>query len=307
MERARIARLRIPDAWRDVAIAANRAARLQAVGRDGAGRWQYLYLARHTEKRSRRKFDRLAAFARALPALRAAMRRDLARAGLPLERACAAAVLLLSAAALRAGSERYAGDRGTFGLATLRPDHVTARGAVVHLRYPGKRRILQHHELRSPRVAALVRELLEHPGPELFKYVDSRGRLRDLRHEHLNAYLQHVMGARFTARDFRTWHASLVCASELRLRALALGQSVARAPRREVRSALRAAMEATAHRLGNTLAVTRKSYVHPALVSAFREGRVVARSLSRPEVLTEQTPVGLHPVERALLRLLERA
>ena len=306
-DRARISGLRVPDGWRDVVIASDRSARLQAVGRDAAGRWQYLYLARHSERRSRRKFDRLLAFARALPALRATLRRDLARHGLRLERACAAAVLLLSAAALRAGSERNARAYGTFGLATLRPEHVSVRGAVVQLRYPGKRGVPQLHELRGARLAALVREQLALPGRELFKYRDARGRLRDLRHEHLNAYLQHAMGTRFTARDFRTWHAALVCAGELRAQALALGPRFADAPRAALRSALKSAMAATAHRLGNTLAVTRESYVHPGLVRAFREGRVVARTLPRSEALAERVPVGLHPAERALLRLLERA
>jgi len=305
--RARIAALRIPDGWRDVAISADPTAHLQAVGRDGAGRWQYLYLERHAERRSRRKFDRLLAFARALPALRAALRRDLARAGLPLERTCASAVLLLSAAAMRAGGEQYADASGTFGLTTLRPEHVSVRGSVVQLRYPGKRGVRQQHELRSARLAALVREHLALPGRELLKYRDHRGRVRDLGRKHLNTYLKHTMGARFTARDFRTWHATLVCAGQLRTQALSLRPRVADAPRAALRAALHSAMATTAQRLGNTLAVTRESYVHPALVRAFREGRVVERALPRPEVLTERIPAGLHPAERSLLRLLEQA
>ncbi len=314
--RERIAALRIPPAWRDVAIAPRAGAHLQAVGRDAAGRWQYLYAREHTARRSRRKYDRLVAFARALPALRAALRRDLAREGMPLERACAAAVLLLSVAALRPGSERYARENGSFGLATLRPRHVSVNGAVVRLAFRGKHGVPQEQVLRGARLARLLREMLRLPGRELFKYCDDRGAVRDVRAAHLNAYVKRAMGARFTAKDFRTWTATVYCAGLLSREACeaaellatgldgsARGRSLARL--RE--HAIRQAIALTADWLGNTSAVTRESYVHPAVLAAFREGRGVACALTRTEVLAERVPQGLHAAERAVVRVIAGA
>jgi DNA topoisomerase-1 len=306
-ERERIAGLRIPSGWREVVIASRPGARLQAVGQDAAGRWQYVYLARQAEKRARRKYDRLVAFARALPALRTALRRDLARSGMPFERVCAAAVLLLSVAALRPGSERYARENGTFGLATLRPEHVTIRGPIVRLVFRGKHGVTQRHTLRGDRLARLVRELLRLPGRELLKFQDAHGRVRDVRRAQLNDYLAHAMGARFTAKDFRTWCGTLMCAAELR-RLLPDPRKAApangRASRRARRAAIARAIVVTARRLGNTAVATRRSYVHPALLEACLAGRVVTQVLDRPEVLAEKLPRGLHPAERALLRII---
>lgn len=168
--RARLDALRIPPGWRDVVIAPDARARVQAVGRDAAGRWQYRYATAHLQRRARRKYDRLLDFARALPALRAAMRRDLAARGMPRERACAAALLLLTAAALRPGTDRYTRENGSFGLATLRPRHVTVRGATLRLAFRGKHGVRQQRVIRSARLARLVRELLRMRGRELFQW-----------------------------------------------------------------------------------------------------------------------------------------
>ncbi len=294
--RQRIERLRIPPAWRRVVIARAPAARVQAIGLDAAGRWQYRYLEAHAARRSRAKFERLVAFARALPALRARMRRDLARPGMPRERACATALLLLTAAALRPGSEVYARENDTYGIATLRPRHVTVRGDRVTLAFRGKHGVRQRHPLRSRRLARLVREMLALSGRELLKYRDARGRLRDLRRIHLNAYVKQAMGARFCARDFRTWTATLVCAAALRReshvpagqRARAIGRAIAE----------------TARVLGNTAAVVRESYVHPAVVEAYRRGRVVACAIDGPLGLVDRMPMRLHPAERAVVRVI---
>lgn len=313
-ERRRIARLRVPPAWRKVAIAPRAGARLQAVGLDAAGRWQYLYDADHTARRARRKFDRLLAFARALPAMRAALRRDLALLGMPIERACAVAVLLLGVAALRPGTERYARANGTFGLATLRPRHVSVNGAAVRLTFRGKHGVRQEQLLRGARLARLVREMLRLPGRELFKYRDGGGLVRDLRAAHMNAYVKRAMGTRFTAKDFRTWCATLYCAGVLSrdtcavVELLAMGADQAAYSRSLAKlreQAIRQALAMTAAWLGNTPAVVRESYVHPAVLEAFREGRGVAVALARPEVLAERVPRGLHAAERAVMRLIE--
>ena len=311
--RERIARLRVPPAWRDVCIAPRAEARLQAVGRDAAGRWQYWYRAEYSAARARRKFDRMPAFARALPALRATLRRDLARPGMPLERACAAAVLLLTAASLRPGAERYERLNGTIGLATLRPQHVRAQGGVVRLAFRGKHGVSHQLELRGARLARLVRELLRLPGRELLKYREAGDRVCDLRTGQLNTYVKRVMGARFTAKDFRTWGATLMCAGVLQGPApparVASGRgNKARdagvAAARE--AAIRHGIATTARWLGNTPSVTRESYVHPEVLEAYRKGRVVAHALTRPEMLAERLPRGLHAAERAVLRLIDR-
>lgn len=313
-ERRRIARLRVPPAWREVAIAPRAGAKVQAVGQDAAGRWQYLYLKDHTARRARRKFGRLLAFARALPLVRAAVRRDLARPGMPLERACAVAVLLLGAAALRPGTERYARENGAFGLATLRPRHVSVNGAAVRLTFRGKHGVRQEKLLRGARLARLVREMLRMPGRELFKYRGPNGAVRDLRAAHLNAYVKRAMGARFTAKDFRTWCATVYCAGVLSRSSLAIVELLAadavtreRSVARLREHAIRVALAMTAAWLGNTPAVVRESYVHPAVLDAFREGHGVACALERPEVLAERVPHGLHRAEREVVRVIAEA
>lgn len=298
-EQQRIASLHVPPAWRQVVIAKASTSPVQAMGIDAAGRWQYLYHGAHTTRRARTKFDRLAAFARALPALRSSVRHDLAREGMPRERAIAAALLLMSAAALRPGSEVYARENGTFGLATLRPRHVAIRGDTVLLTFRGKHGVPQRHELRGRRLAHLLRQMLCLPGRELFKYRDARGHIWDLRRGHVNAYVKRTMGARFSARDFRVWFATLVCAAALRRERDVPAEHRAQAILRAIRE--------TARVLGNTPSVARESYVHPVVIEAFRAGRVVRYPLEHPEVLAERMPKGLHRAERALLALLGRS
>ena len=313
---ARIAALRIPPAWRPVTIARSPGAKLQAVGLDAAGRWQYLYRASHTARRARAKFDRLIAFIEALPALRRTLHRDLAREGLPLEKGLAGSILLLAACALRSGAEVYARDHGTFGLATLRPQHVEIAGECIRLRFRGKHRVIQRHQIRSRHLARLLGEIKRLPGRELLKYRDTRGRARDIGRRHLVAYVKRAMGARFVARDFRTWAATLLCAAALRREAratrgrtavasrtraaAALGRESAASPDRAIARALR---ETAAH-LGNTPAVVRESYVHPGLLRAFERGRVVSHALPSADALSGRRSASLERAERALVTLL---
>ncbi|MCC6650235.1 MAG: DNA topoisomerase IB [Candidatus Eisenbacteria bacterium] len=295
-EHARLATLRIPPSWRDVAIAPAATAKLQAVGRDSAGRWQYVYRKAHAARRANTKFRRLLAFARALPQLRTAIRRDLSLPGMPRDRACAIAALLLLALPLRSGGQRYARENGTFGIATLRPHHLRVRGERMLFAFRGKHGIRQTHALRSRRLARLLRQLQDMGGRELFQYHNARGRPCDLRNSQLNGWLRGACGTRVTAKDFRTWGATLLCAG-------LLAQS--REPRSE--RATRAALAASARWLGNTPQITRDSYVHPQVFAAFRDGRTVSVALTRPQQLVERLPNGLHPAERALVRLLSAA
>ena len=295
-DRERIERLAIPPAWRNVVIARSAGAKVQAIGLDAAGRWQYLYRASHTARRSRAKFVRLVKFGAALPELRRALHRDMRRPGLPREKVIAGALLFLTASAMRPGGEVYARDNRTFGLSTLRNHHAEVTGDAILLRFRGKHGLAQRHELRSKKLARLLRAMRRLPGRELFSFRDALGEVRDLRRAHLNDYVKEAMGGRFSARDFRTWMGTLLCAAALKAERGVHTDGPKRAVGRAVR--------ATAKSLGNTPAVAREAYIHPAVIEAFLEGRVVSSALASPETLIVRRSSGLDRSERALLSLL---
>jgi len=271
--RARIEALRIPPAWRDVAIHPAPGALVQAIGRDAAGRWQYLYHPRQLARRNRTKLVRLVRFLAALPRLRRALRTHLALPGIPAERVLAGIVRILATCFLRPGSEVYASENGTFGITTLRPRHVQVRGAVITFDFVGKSGRRHVREVRDPRVARLVRELLRHPG-EVFKFRDAEGRLRDVKTRHVNRYLREQMGGPFTAKDFRTWAGTLLAACRL-----ARTETEQRATAATRKRAVAATMREVAEHLGNTPAVCRSSYVLPVVLERFESGRVLAHPL----------------------------
>ena len=318
----RIAALRIPPAWTEVAIARSEKSKVQAVGRDAAGRWQYLYLRAHSARRSRAKFDRLISFGEALPELRRTLERDFRRPGLALERVCACAVAVLSTCFLRPGSQIYASENGSFGLSTLRKRHVTVSGNTIRFDYRGKHGLRQRHAVRSRRLAAIVREMRRLSGFGVFKYETGRGGIRELSRTQINAYIKRAMGARFSARDFRTWAGTLLCAGALARaeaghghangRARANGHAHANgrtgAGRRTTnrKKSMAAAVRETASWLGNTPAMARRSYIHPAVLQAFEHGDVVRHGLTRPESLVASGRTGLDPSEWELLLLLKR-
>lgn len=299
--RARFATLKLPPAWSRVAISPSPSSRVQAVGRDAAGRWQYVYHPTHVRRREDAKFERMLEFGHALPKLRRTVARDLAQPGLGKCTALACIVRVLATCFLRPGSEEYADANGTFGLATLRSDHVSVRGATVRFEFTGKAGKLQQRELRDPRVARIVSRMLELPGRELFKYVADDGSVCDVRRSHINQYLKEVMGHRFSAKDFRTWAGTLICACALCHAGIDEAES-ARARRKK----LVAAVKATALQLGNTPAVCRSSYISPAVVTSFEQGRVLdARIASLDDLLACGDGTALRRCEKALLALLE--
>jgi DNA topoisomerase I len=309
----RIAALRVPPAWKEVAVARSARGKVQAVGRDAAGRWQYLYLRAHSAKRSRAKYDRLISFGEALPSLRRALERDLRRPGFPLERVSACAIALLSTCFLRPGSQVYADVNGSFGLSTLRKRHVTVDAHTIRFDYRGKHGKRQRHEVRSRRLAALVRAMMARPGKEVFKYEDARGVVRDLSRAQINAYVKRVMGAGFSARDFRTWAGTLLCAGALSRAAVAERHWGAAHPQRKagtgrtrMKRAIAGAVRETSNWLGNTPAMSRRSYIHPAILEAYERGEVVRHALERPEVLIASGRAGLDRSEWELLLLLRR-
>jgi DNA topoisomerase-1 len=296
---ARIEALRIPPAWRDVAIHPSANGTLQAVGRDAAGRWQYRYHRAHEARRERKKYARLLTFAEALPRLRRALARDLARPGLTRDKVLACALRLLSCCFLRPGSARYAVENESFGVATLRRRHVSVEGSVVRLDFPGKSGKRQMRELEDKQVARIVRRLASEPG-EVFKYRGETGEWVDVRRRDINGYIQETMGGRFSAKDFRTWAGTVLCASALARAGAQTGET-----RTARRKKLVAAVRETAERLGNTPAVCRSSYIFPPVLSGFERGRVIERNFRTVEEFIRRRQ-GLHPSEKAMLRFLKQ-
>jgi DNA topoisomerase-1 len=297
--RRRIEALRVPPAWRDARIAPSSGAKVQAVGLDRAGRWQYLYHARQARRRERARARRLTAFVLALPRMRAAVRRDLRRAGLPREKVLACTLRILSTCFLRPGSAVYAGENGSFGIATLRRRHVRVRGDVVTFAFAGKGGKPQHRELRDRTVARVVRQMLAAPRAEVFQFETEAGEWVDVRRRHITDYVKDVMGERFTAKDFRTWAGTLVCAS-----ALARGGAPATASSAAQRREIAAALRETAAALGNTPAVCRSSYVAQAVLDGYARGAVLEPHFGTIAALRSAPARAQARVERALLALL---
>ncbi len=288
---ARFRALAIPPAWTSVWICADPDGHLQATGRDARGRLQYRYHAQWRAQRDEHKFDRLADFGLKLPAIRDAVERDLARPGLSREKVLAAMVSILDRTFLRVGDERYRRDNGSFGLTTLRTRHVRVSGDRIRLRFRGKSGKEHDVALADRRLARIVRRCLDLPGYELFQYVEN-GEMRRICATDVNAYLQEISGAEYTAKDFRTWGATVI-ATVLLTR---YGPAPTVSERtRTVNRALRAA----AHALRNTLAVCRKSYVHPGVTEAYLADALPARRL-------KQRYAGLSTAECRTLTLLRK-
>jgi DNA topoisomerase I len=296
-EVSRLRSLRIPPAWTDVAINRNPRAKLQAVGRDRKGRWQYRYSEGAVRVREEKKFDKLMAFGRALPRMRKAIERDMRLPGLPREKLMACILRILSTCFMRPGSEAYAKENGSFGIATLQNRHASVKGDTVRFRYRGKAGKEQVNELRDRRVARIVRELKKVPGKDLFQYVGEDGAAVNVRRRHINEYIKQVMGERFSAKDFRTWAGTLIAAC-----ALARLHEEEVEGRTDRRKMIVAAVKETAAQLGNTPAVCKASYIWPSVLHSFEKGTVLKSYFKTMEELIEARS---HGAERALLELLK--
>ena len=286
---ARIRALAIPPAWTSVWICEDPQGHLQATGRDARGRLQYRYHAQWRAQRDEHKFDRLADFAAALPAIREAVARDLAQPGLTRRKVQAAMVRLLDRTYVRVGDERYRRDNGSFGLTTLRTRHVKVRGDRIRLRFRGKSGKEHDLALADRRLARVVRRCLDLPGYELFRYVEN-DESRPLCATDVNEYLQEIAGADYTSKDFRTWGATVI--ATVLLTRFGLPDSMS-----ERTKTVNRALRAAAHALGNTLAVCRKSYVHPGVIEAYHADALPPRRV-------RLRASGLRAGERRTLALL---
>jgi DNA topoisomerase-1 len=293
----RIEALKIPPAWKDVWISPRPGAKLQATGVDAAGRRQYLYHPAYRAQQEQAKYDKLVRFAERLPDLRAAMAQHLAGEQVSWEWTSALAVRLINLGWFRVGSERYTKRHRTFGITTLNKNHVTVRGSRVSFRYRGKHSILVHTALVDKELAACMRVMVGlEGGRRLFRYrVDQE--TFNLTDRKLNEYIQEHMGEEFTAKDFRTWGGTLIAA--ILFAELGLPETEADAKRRVAR-----VMRSVGEKLGNTPAIARSSYVSPAVVEQYLDGRTVEDFRPRHLRVVGARDIGLDLEEQALLSLL---
>ncbi|SDE99507.1 DNA topoisomerase IB [Blastococcus aurantiacus] len=295
----RIRGLAIPPAWRDVWICPWPNGHIQATGFDAAGRRQYRYHDQWRARRDAEKHERVLEIAHQLPDVRDEVVAALRTRGLNRERVLATAIRLLDLGAFRIGSEQYAEENGTYGLATLRREHVRVRGERTFFSYTAKGGIEREVELTDRPTATVVRQLLERPegtGEELLAYQVEDGTWRDVTSSEINAYLKDISGAEITAKDFRTWNATVLMAAKL-----------AEAPRPTSRTArkkiVNAAYKEVSEQLGNTPAVCKASYVDPRVVDRFEHGETVAEALGDAEDAEADRDVQ-RALEQAVCQLL---
>lgn len=295
----RIATLAVPPAWTDVWICASPRGHLQATGRDAKGRKVYRYHHRWREVRDTTKYHRMVAFGEALPLIRQRVDQDLTRRGLPREKVLATVVRLLEMTHIRVGNEEYVRENGSFGLTTLRNQHIDISGSTLRFQFRGKSG--KHHvvDVRDPRLARIIRRCQEIPGHELFQYLEGEDH-HTIESADVNDYLRSISGQDFTAKDFRTWAGTILAARAL------VGMEMPASDTYDKKNVAQA-VKAAAGELGNTPAVCRKSYIHPAIIDAYLDGSLRRSWNDMDETtLAEQFP-GLNREEVLVLTLLRRA
>ncbi|HJT77358.1 MAG TPA: DNA topoisomerase IB [Gemmataceae bacterium] len=294
----RIKALAIPPAWTDVWVCPSADGHIQATGKDARGRKQYRYHPRWRAVRDEAKYERTIAFGLALPALRRRLERDLARPGLPREKVLAAVVRLLETTLIRVGNEEYVRENRSFGLTTMRDRHVEINGGAMHFAFRGKAGIKHVIDLEDRRLARIVQRCQDVPGQELFQYLDGEGSAHTIDSADVNDYLRRVTGQEFTAKDFRTWAGTVLAARALQ--EFQAFDTEAQAKRNIV-----AAIERVAQRLGNTKAICRKCYVHPAVIEAYMDGSLLEGLSREVEEELKDSLSDLPPEEAAVLAFLQ--
>ncbi len=290
----RIKRLAIPPAWTDVWICPSPTGHIQATGRDARRRKQYRYHDRWREIRDENKFDRLADFAEALPRIRKRVDHDLKLPGLPREKVLATVVRLLERTFIRIGNEEYARENKSFGLTTIKNRHVTVNGPHLRFRFRGKSGRQHEVDVTDRRIATIVAKCQDLPGQDLFQSVSDDGEVQDVTSQDVNDYLREITNKNFTAKDFRTWAGTV-------LTAIALNVQGAFETKKQAKANAKTALCAVAQLLGNTPAICRKCYVHPAIVEAYLKGSQIA---GLAEAIKTPENLNLSAVERAIFRFL---
>jgi DNA topoisomerase-1 len=291
----RVRGLVLPPAWTRVWISTDPRAHIQATGYDAAGRKQYRYHKDWTAERDSTKYHRMLSFAAVLTAIRRRTRRDMMGPACCRPRVLATVVELLAKTYIRIGNEEYARDNKSHGLTTLRDRHVTVRGRRLRFAFRGKSGVFQTVEIEEPRLAKAVQQCQDLPGQTLFQYRDDHRRVRVLTSSDVNQYLREISGGPFTAKDFRTWAGTLTAAE-------ALDQMPEPASKAHGSKCIVRAIDRVADALGNTRAVCRKGYIHPAVFDAYLEGT----TLSRVSPVRSRVMNGLRDAEARLVSLLQR-
>ena len=298
-EIGRLNKLAIPPAWTDVWICPDPRGHIQATGRDAKGRKQYRYHPEWRACRDETKYDRMLTFAAALPKIRRRTNADVARPGLSREKVLATVVQLLEKSLIRVGNDEYARANRSFGLTTMRNRHVRVRGSRVQFEFTGKSGKRHSIDVDDKRLARIVKACQDLPGQELFEYIDEDGTRHDIGSGDVNAYLKEVTGRDFTAKDFRTWAGTVLACT-------ALGEFDAFDSQRTAKKNLGRAVEAVAGILGNTTAVCRKSYIHPAVINSYIDGSMLKTVSTRVGNGARKKASGLRPEEAAVLMLLQQ-
>ncbi|MBV9232259.1 MAG: DNA topoisomerase IB [Chloroflexi bacterium] len=295
----RIRSLAIPPAWARVWICPDPRGHIQATGRDAKGRKQYRYHPAWRKIRDETKYDRMIDFGKALPSIREHVAHDLALTGLPRERVLATVVRLLDTTSMRIGNEEYARENSSFGLTTVREDHVAVEGSQIHFKFRGKRGKEHVFDVKDRQLAKIVKRCQDLPGHELFHYIDCNKELRTIQSEDVNEYLKQITGQDFTAKDFRTWAGTV--AATCALQDLGQYETQTQAKKNVVR-----AIESAAQHLGNTPAICRKSYVHPEVIDAYLNGSLLKAIDQHDQKTAQETLRGLRPEEISVLAFLEQ-
>lgn len=293
----RIKSLVIPPAWTDVWICPSKDGHIQATGRDARRRKQYRYHRRFREIREETKYERMMAFAEALPAIRAKVDEDLGLSGLPRDKVLATVVRLLEITLIRVGNEEYARDNGSFGLTTMRTRHVDIAGSTVRFHFRGKSGKQHRVKIQDRRLARILSRCNDLPGEVLFQYVAEDGELCSVESADVNEYLKRISGEAFTAKDFRTWAGTVLAAKAL----AELATFDEKAP---TKKNIVEAVKNVSGRLGNTPSVCRKCYVHPQIFDAYLDGQLVETLRDRAEKVLREDIAALSSEEAAVLMLL---
>jgi DNA topoisomerase-1 len=295
----RIKRLGIPPAWTDVWICPSANCHIQATGRDARRRKQYLYHERWREIRDENKYDRMVAFGKALPKIRRRVAKDLKLSGLPRNKVLATVVQLLERTFIRIGNEEYARDNKSFGLTTMKDRHVEVKGSTLRFRFRGKSGKEHEVDVTDRHIAKIVSRIQDLPGQDLFQYVGEDGEIRDVTSQDVNDYLREITGEDFSAKDFRTLAGTV-------LTAVAMNAQEKFENGKQAKKNITTAIKAVAAILGNTPAICRKCYVHPAIFESYLSRQSIDGLKQMTEDALEKEQVDLRSSEAAVLKFLEK-
>ena len=296
----RLQSLAVPPAYHDTWYCPDPNGHIQAVGIDARGRKQYRYHPDWIAERDNQKYDRMIAFAKALPLIRKHTQKDLKLKGLPRAKVLATVVQLLEKTLIRIGNDEYAKTNQSFGLTTLKNSHVDIHGPKIHFKFKGKSHVVHDIEIEDERLAKIVKQCQALPGYEIFEYEDEMGKRHDVKSNDINEYIKSICQQDFTAKDFRTWAGTLLAAKALR-------EYKSFTSKTEAKRQILEAIESVSVKLGNTKAVCRKCYIHPQILDAHIDGTLSKLFESRASKLLKGDLKSFTKDEAVVLVLLEKS